>query len=211
MSVLNWLRSRRGNQPASAEVIRRELTALHQQRRATTQRRDLLALDAVNDERSATRWVDLAGTARQLDDRIAVLDAALPQAEAREAEAARQAEVALRAKHMRDYERQTAEAQAWAEDMLARLPNGEELTQARDLRDALNSKAAQMRAWSKDACVRRPLDPLGVLVTAMEHRIARVARARWIGSAPITLGGPSGEELVAAAARVQTLERTAHD
>jgi hypothetical protein len=187
MTFRKWLRSFRRPQPVTATEIRRELQALKHQQAVSVQQRDLLAHDAINDSTAEARWSHLDASARSLDDRIALLAAALPQAEAREAEAARQAEAASRAKRTQDYERRTVEAQAWLDDMLARLPTGDELTKARDLRDALSSEAIQMRGWSNAVGVRRPLDPLHSLADAMQWRLDRISRARWIGSHPITL------------------------
>lgn len=187
--ILDWLRSLRQQQPATAADIRRQLTALHQQRAVTVQQRDLVALDAVNDEPSAARWVHLDATARDLDSRIAVLATALPQAEAREAEAARQAEADAYAKRMERYRQQTAEAQAWLDAVLARLPTGEELTQARNLRAALHAEAVRLEArGSREVAVRRPCDPLDAIYAALAMRVQRIERARWIhGDHPITL------------------------
>src|SRR5688572_8768925 len=98
MTFLEWLRSLRRTQPVTASEVRRELHALKQQHAVTVQQRDLLALDAVNNEAAATRWLHLDATISELESRIAVLAAALPQAEAREAEAAAQAEAAARLK-----------------------------------------------------------------------------------------------------------------
>jgi hypothetical protein len=88
---------------------------------------------------------------------------------------------------MQDYERQTAEAQAWLDAVLARLPDGETLTAARALRDALRDEARELSRWSRDAAVRRPVDPLAAICDGLRHRIERVERARWAKSVPITL------------------------
>jgi hypothetical protein len=203
MNLLQWLKSLRCVEPVTAAEIRRRLHALRQQQSVTVQQRDLLALDAVNDEAAAERWRHLDETVLELDQRMQVLTAALPIAEAREAEAAERTEVERRARAMKAYERATAEAQQFVDATLARLPDGETLTRLRDWRDRLADESRDLRVWSTDVQVRRPLDPLHVVVSAMQHRIARVSRARWMGSAPITLGGTSSETLAEAAARIK--------
>ena len=192
--------------PSAAE-IRGQLSDLRSRHERVTADRAALALDAVNSERIALQYLQLDDEASELENGMQLLRAALPAAEAREAEAARQAEAAARAKRLQTFDRQTIEAQAWLDDVVMRLPTAEELTKARDLRDSLNSEAIQMRTWSDAVGIRRPLDPLNVLVQAMQHRIDRVSRARWAHGAPITLGGASAEALTAAAARVEALER----
>lgn len=187
MNLVKWLRSLRGNESASAMTIRRELQSLRGQRSITVHQRDLLALDAVNDDPSASRWLHLDATVIALDRRIAVLEAALPQAEAREAKAAAQAEALARSTFQLEYERKTAEIQAWLDGQLAQLPDGETLTKARDLRDSLSGDAGQMRAWSNALNVRRPLDPLHVLTQEMQRRIDCISRSRWTRRQPITL------------------------
>jgi hypothetical protein len=144
--------------------------------------------------------------------RIAVLTVALPQANAREAEAVKQAEAAARIKFEQAYARKTAEAQAWLDDLLARLPTGPELTKARDLRDSLGADATQMRTWLNTAEVRRPLDPLEGIQHAFALRLQRIERSRWIGSSPITLASKDMQDAMATAvSRVVALERTHHD
>ena len=187
MTILQSLRSLRQSRPIGAAEIRRELLALQQQHAITVQQRSLLALDAVNDDAAAARWSQLGDTVQVLAQRIDVLASALPQAEAKEAEAARQIEATARTKRMHNYQRQTAEAQAWLDGVLASLPSGEQLTQARTLRDVLREEARGLSQWSHDAAIRRPLDPLEVIHAALALRVARMERARWIGSHPITL------------------------
>ena len=187
MNFIAWIKSLRKAVPATAAAIRRELDSLQQQHKVTTQQRDHLALDAVNDEAASLRWLRLDGTAVELERRISVLEAALPQAEARETEAAAQAQAAARLKSEQEYARKIVEAQAWLDELLARLPTGAELTRARDLREALGTDASHLRRWSNALSVRRPLDPLLELSTAMQWRVDRIARSRWIGSLPITL------------------------
>ena len=208
MKLTDWLRSFRPAKPVTAAEIRRELHTLKQQQTVTERQRDLLALDAVDDEATGLRWHHLDESVSQLAQRIRVLDAALPAAEAREAEAARQAEELAREKQLQEFKRKSAEAQKLVDTKLASLPSGEELTEFRDRAVALRSQANALRAWSTDVDVRRPLDPLDLVVTAMQHRINRVSRARWAGSSPITLGGSSPEEIAAAVERVEALERT---
>jgi hypothetical protein len=108
---------------------------------------------------------------------------------------------------MQDFVQRTQETQKFIDAVVASLPTGEVLTKARDLRDALHTEASGLRTWCNEASVRRPVDPLDVVVTAMQHRINRVSRARWAGRAPITLTGRSPDEVVAATARVEALER----
>ena len=187
MNVISWIKSLRRTEPATATTIRQELESLRQQHKVTVQQRDQLALDAVSDEASVLRWGHLDNTGLELERRIAIFQAALPQAEAREAEAAAQVEAAARTKFEQEYARKTAEAQALLDELLARLPTGAELTRARDLRDALSGDAGRMRRWSNAVDVRRPLDPLHVLSAEMQWRVDRVAHSRWVGSHPITL------------------------
>lgn len=173
--------------PVTAAEIQRQLAALRQQHTQSVRQRHALALDAMRDQAAAQQWAALDEAAQHLTRRIDVLVAALPQAEAKEADARERAEAAARAKRMQEYERQTAEAQAWLDAVLARLPDGETLTAARDWRDRLHDEARSLRAWSNDVRVRRPVDPLAAIYDALGHRIQRLERARWARSAPITL------------------------
>ncbi len=186
--ILDWLRSFRQRQPVTAAELRRHLDGLRRQQTETITRRDAVALDAIRDAVGATRWTALDDTARHLARRIDVLAAALPQAEAKEAEAREQAEATARAERMQDYQRQTVEAKQWADTVLARVTTGEELTQARALRDALRDEARWLSRWSHDVAVRRPFDPLDAIYAALAMRVQRIERSRWIhGESPITL------------------------
>ena len=187
MTLLAWLSSLRRPQPITASEIRSEWHALKQQHAVTLQLRDMLALDAVNDETAAARWGLLDETGHELARRLQVIAAALPVAEAREAEADRQSVERARQRRMQDFERRRQEAQHFIDAVLASLPSGEVLTQARDLRDALRTEANGLRAWSNDVRVRRPLDPLDAIHAALHLRVQRIEQRRWIGARPITL------------------------
>lgn len=203
--VISWLRAWRRTEPTAA-AIRAELRALHHQRAVTVAQQGLLALDAVHDPTTARRWQDLGDTTTTFDQRIALLEEALPQAEARDAEAARLAEERRRAAHADAFERQTAEAQAFTDAVLASLPDGPTLTKARDLRDAIRHEAAMLRTWSDALNVRRPVDPLRQIVDALKMRLQRADRSRWIGSSPITLAdSETHEAMMAATTRVANL------
>jgi hypothetical protein len=211
MALWDWLKSMRHAEPLRAAEIRRRLHEARELQAVAVRQRDLVALDAVHDEVSAHRWQALDGAAHELDKRIAVLAAALPQAEAREHEAAEREELAARTTKLRDYDRQTAEAQAWLEDVLGRLPDGETLTRARDLRRQLAADARDLATWANDARVRRPLDPLEAIGAAMQHRIDRISRERLTRGSPITLRGAEPATLLAAIERVdKLLEKDAH-
>jgi hypothetical protein len=145
--LTSWLRSWRRTEPTAA-AIQAELRVLRGQRTVTVTQQGLVALDAVHDPTSARRWQDLGETTNALDQRIALLDAA----------AAHLAEEQRRAAHADAFERQTAEAQAFTDAVLARLPDGPTLTRARDLRDAIRHEAAILRTWSDAVSVRRPVD-----------------------------------------------------
>lgn len=187
-SLLGWLKSFRRAERVTAAEIRRQLAALRQQHHETTTARDGLALDAVNDDGAALRWTHLDATVQALAQRLSVLDLALGQAEAKEADAAEQADAAAHAQQMQHYQRQTTEAQAWLDALLARLPSGEELTEARNIRRALVAEARSLSRRSSDVSVRRPLDPLDAMYAALAMRVQRIERARWIhGDHPITL------------------------
>src|SRR6187401_487622 len=138
MAFIEWLHWFRRAQPVTAAEIRRELQALKNQQAVTVQQRDLVALDSLNDETAAARWGHLDDTEREVRQRILVLSAALPAAEAKEAEAARQVEAAALARRIEDYERATVEARGFVDTVLARLVTGEELTVAREFGRALS-------------------------------------------------------------------------
>lgn len=211
MTVLNWLRGRRGDGSATASSIRRELCALQEQRGVAERQRDLLALEAVTNDAAAMRWSHLDETVRDLNTHITILAAALPQAEAREAEAAKQAEAAARTRLEQGYAKKTADAQAWFDNLIARLPTGAELTKAMQLRDALRKDAAAIRVWSSDASLRRPFDPLEATNDALALRVQRIERSRWNGSHPITLPTKDKQEAMATAiSRVTAIERNDH-
>ena len=203
--IPEWLRSFRTPRPNTAAEIRSKLHALKQLHAVTVQQRDLVALDAVNDEIAATRWSHLDDTLQALIRRMDLLAAALPQAEAKEAEAAREAEAVRRERAMDTYQQHTKDAQRLIDAALANLPDGDTLTALRDVRDRLASEARDLRTWSNDTQVRRPLDPLHEVVSAMQLRIDRVARARWAASHPITLRPPT-DEVTEAAARIGRTE-----
>ena len=187
MTFFEWLRSLRRTPSVTASGIRRELHALKQEYLITVQQGDLLALDAVSDEIAGARWNHLHETALELARRTQILTAALPAAEAREAEIARQAEEQTRQARMQDFERRTQEAQKFIDAVLGSLPSGEVLTQARDMRDVLRTEALGLRPWSNEVYVRRPLDPLDAIHAALALRVQRIERSRWIGASPITL------------------------
>lgn len=208
MAVLDWLRSMRAAEPARAADLRRRLHESRELHTVTVQQRDMVALDAVDDEASARRWRELDDTTRELDQRITMLTGALPLAEARERHDAEQAEAAARARRMRDYERRTAEAQAFVEDVIKRLPDADTLTRARDLRQQLAAHARELATWSKNA--RRPLDPLGAIATAMQHRVDRISHARWARSSAITLGEAESPLMKAAIERVTDSKEKSH-
>ncbi|MGH6691136.1 MAG: hypothetical protein ACREF4_10735 [Gammaproteobacteria bacterium] len=184
----DWLRSLRQRPPAPAAEIRQELAGLRHQHAETIARRDAMALDAVQSDEVAEQYQQLDAEASELARQIQMLEAALPRADAREAEAARQAEADAHAKRLDRHRQQTAEAQRWLDAVLARLPSGEELTAARNLRDALRAEANGLSRRSQDVAVRRPLDPLDATYCALKMRVQRIERARWIhGDHPITL------------------------
>ena len=199
----NWLWPFR---PApTADEIRRELQTRRQEHAVTIQQRDLIAFDAVRDEASAMRWQHLDDTTAALEQRMTVLSAALPKAEARERKAAEQAEAARRDRALVAFEQDTEEAERLVATVCGRLPDGETLTKLRDSRDHLAAQARELRPWSNDHRIRRPCDPLSEVVGAMTSRIARVERARHAPDSPITLeGGATAETLAAAAARIKT-------
>jgi hypothetical protein len=206
MSLLNWLKSLRRSDAPTAADIRRQLHEARGNLAVCRQQRDLVALDAVTDEVAARRWLDLDDACTEVERQIALLASALPQAEQREADAARQAEEQRRERALSAYQQHTQEAQRLHDDLLDRLPDGDTLTALRDWRDRLATEAGDLRPFSRDVTVRRPLDPLDALVAAMQHRIDRVSRARWAHSAPITLGGGLSTDETAAA--VTRIERT---
>lgn len=188
MSIRDWLRSFRRIEPATAAIIKAQLRTARDQYAVAVQQRDLVALDAVDDEASAARWQHLDDSTQELASRIDMLAAALPMALAREDEAREQADEQKRQQRMAAYLERTAEAQRWLDAVLERLPDGETLTAARDRRDLLYADARELSTCSRDVAVRRPLDPLAVINNELELRVARISRARWIGEHPITLG-----------------------
>jgi hypothetical protein len=206
--MMDFLKSTRPTEPPSATEIRRRLHQARERHTVTVQQRDMVALDAVNDEVSEDRWHDLDCTVRELDQRIAMLASALPLAEAREQHAAEQAEAAARAQRMQDYERRTAEAQAWLDEVLGRLPDAETLTRARDLRQQLAADARELATWSSDVGVRRPLDPLDAIAAAMRHRLDRMSHVSVARGAAITLGEAESPLMRAAMARVDSKEKS---
>jgi hypothetical protein len=209
MSIPDWLRSFRRSTPVETGEIRRELAAVQQRHAETVRQRDGLALAAVSDEGAAGRWAELDTAASELRRRMDVLTQALPVAEARDAVASRRAEEAERQRAFEAFEEDLEAAQRWLDGVIARLPSEAELTEARDLRNRLSAAAGALRAWSNDGRCRRPLDPLAVLVAAMQHRLDRVSRAQWAKAAPITLGARRSAGLVAAAAeRVRAIATT---
>lgn len=187
MTVVEWLRALRGARPAHACEIRSELQAVRQHHTATVQQRDRIALDAVDEDSAAARWRQLDQAARECEERIELLSAALPLAEVREAEAARAAKEQSRQARIRNFERQAEEAQEFIDGVLASLPTGEDLTKARELRDALRAEAAELRAWSDAIGVRRPLDPLDAIHAALALRTTRIERSRLGRTRQITL------------------------
>lgn len=199
-SLRRWLTSLRRAAPVTATDIRRQLAALRHQHTDTIRRRDALSLDAMSSDAAAERWMALDDDARRLVRQIDILAAALPTADEREADETRQAEAAARAAQMQEFERQTEADRAWAYAVVAALPDGPVLTEARDRRDRLRAGAVQLSRWSNVAAVRRPFDPLAQVYDALTHRVARIERARWIhGHHPITLGTAGQQEATAAA------------
>ena len=131
MAMMDFLKSTRPAEPPSATEIRRRLDEARELHTVTVGQRDMVALDAVHDEASEDRWQDLDCVVRELDQRIAMLTSAPPLAEARERHAADQAEAAARARRMQEYERQSAEAQAWLDVVLEQLPDAKASRHAR--------------------------------------------------------------------------------
>jgi hypothetical protein len=210
MNMLQWLQSLRRADPTTAADIRRQLDTLRRRHDQMIAERDALALDAVNNDTAAERWQRLDAARVEIARRMQVLTAALPRAEEREAEAARQAELAGRAAQMQEFERQTEADRAWADAVVAALPDGPLLTEARNRRDRLRADAASLSRWSSAAVVRRPFDSLAFIYDALAHRVARIERARWIhGRHAITLGTAGQHEAIAEATeRVATLGGT---
>jgi hypothetical protein len=203
MNLLEWLRSLRRADRATAADIRRQLNTLRRRHDEMIAERDALALDAVDSDTAADRYQRLDVALVESARRMQILSAALPAAEEREAEAARQADAARREQAMVAYQRHTQEAQQSIDAVVANLPTGETLTALRDLRDRLASEARDLRTWSTDARVRRPLDPLNDVVEELQHRIDRVARARWAPSHPITLKRANTDAVAEAVARIE--------
>ena len=205
MNLLQWLHSlRRPNRPTAAD-IRGRLNALRRRHDEVLAERNALALDAVLEERAAEKWAELDDLARGLVRQIDVLAAALPQAEAHETEAARQAEAVRRERAVAAYQLLMQEAQQTVAAVVTTLPNGETLTALRDLRDRLAREARDIRTWSNDPDARRPPDPLSEVVGEMQNRIDRVGRARWAPSHPITLGRRRTDAVAEAVARIERM------
>lgn len=213
MSLLQWLQSLRRADRATSTDLRRQLETLRQQHDQMVAERDALALDAVNDDTVAERWQRLDLALNEIARRMQVLNAALPTAEAREADAARQAELGARVARMRAFERQTAADRVWADTVIGALPSGPVLTEARNRRDRQRAEATLLSRWSNDSAVRRPFDPLALIYDALAHRLARIDRARWIHARhPITLGTVEHQEEIAKATeRIAALEGHGHD
>lgn len=199
--LFQWLRPRRPqpSQPAqppqaaqptpTVSEIRQQLVAAKLQYVEVTKKRDALALDALTDATAAERWRRLDESAAGLTNQARVLTAALAAGEEQEAEATRRAEAEARVQQMKQYLQNTAGAKEWVDVVLARLCTSEELTLARDRRDALQQEASALALWSSEAAVRRPFDPLDAVRAALVLRVQRIDRARWIGKNPITLTG----------------------
>jgi hypothetical protein len=98
------------------------------------------------------------------------LEAALLQAEAHEAEAARQADAGRLAELRRAFDQQAADDQAYVDAILARQPSVAELNQLRDRADALRRAAEPLRAAGvADVQVRRACDGYSQLFDHLER------------------------------------------
>src|SRR5688572_15524076 len=84
-----------------------------------------------------------------------------------DAEATRKAEAVRRERAMSAYQHLTQDAQQFMKAVLANLPDGDTLTQAREWRDRLTAEARELRQCTSTGSVRRPLDPLAEIVAAM--------------------------------------------
>lgn len=194
MRILGRLQAECGRKPVTAMALRDELGALRRQHAATIAQRDGLALQAIQSSAAGVEWERRDEAAHVAAQRIAVLEVAIPRAEALERAAAARAEAARRELARVGYDRAEAEARAWASGVLARLPSGTELTRARDLRDRL-------RALAADVDAPRATDPLAQIYDGCAARIHAVKRAIWSPKDPIRLEGDS-DLVVAARARV---------
>jgi hypothetical protein len=172
--------------PSAAE-IRRQLAELRRDHDRVTADMNALALDAVNSERIALQYLEFDAEATQLENGMRLLKAALPAAEAKEAEAARQAEAAALAKRIEEFDKVSAEARGFTDTLLARLVTGEELTICREFSRVLSREANLLHPLTGDARHRRAIDPMFEIRAALIHRIERLDRSRWAPQAPITL------------------------
>lgn len=125
MTILQWLRSLRQQHPAmpSAE-IRRQIADRRQQQGQRAATRDALALDAMRSDSAAEQYQRLDAEVAELTQQVQMLDAALPRAEAKEAEAAQHAEAVRRERAMHAYQHHVQEAQQYTATVLANLPTG---------------------------------------------------------------------------------------
>jgi hypothetical protein len=196
-----WLH--RDDSTPTAADLRAEIAGLTATRNDLERQRASVALRACGDDTFARRHDQLTDGMAALGQRIALLREALPEAERRDAERAKLANAERQEAARAAYERETAAARKWLDGVLARLPDGHVLTEARDLRDRLKVSARELGDGR-----RRVLDPLDELVTAMQHRLDRVSRARW-HDGPITIaGGASGDARAQAAERIGSMEGT---
>jgi hypothetical protein len=172
--------------PSAAE-IRRQLSELRHRHAQKSADRDALAHDSILSERIAEQYVELDEEASELERGMRLLKAALPAADAKEAEAARQAEAAALARRIEEFDRNEAEARGFVDTILVRLVTGEELTVCRELGRVQSREGQALHALTGDARHRRPIDPMFEIRAALVHRIERIDRARWAPQAPITL------------------------
>ena len=187
MSLREWLASWRRGAPVTAAEIRREIAAVEVQHANTVAERQAIALDAVNDAAAARRFQDLDTSATELSRRVQMLVAALPVADEREAEAARQSDAAAWAARAKAFDQQLADAAAWVEPIVARLVTVEELQRARDWRDLVSHEGRLIAQHRHDVRYRRPFDPLFALHAALKKRLDAIDRGRHHGAGPITL------------------------
>lgn len=184
--MFRWPRFRQ--KPATAATIQQQLGATRHRHQQATKARDALALAVESGDPDArTQYQRLDADAAQLAHRMQILSAALPMAEAREDEIAKQAEAEVRSKRIEEFFRLTHEAHRFLDSILAQQVTGEELTQARELSLLLSREADALHRLTGDGQFRRPLDPFAAIRDALVHRIERIDRARWAKSAPITL------------------------
>ncbi len=184
--LTKWLRSTDTAYPTASE-IRARLTDLEQRLTGITRQRDDIALDALQDAEFKVGWKRLDAEGDDLNGQIRLMKTALQAAEAREAEAVQRAAVEERARRLEQFLQTSQEAQRRVDDVLMRLVNGTELTWARDLRDRLHSEATFLSAWFSDVRVRRPLDPLHQIRSALLHRLQRIERGVMRKGDPITV------------------------